>query len=141
MNPPHLNLNTAPIPLLNPHDFENCTRNERRSKNTSEVTPSRKVDARLPEKGDSNSHGARPVHLIITMIKWIRTRRLSLTSPATISPGGASRSRSMTPSGISVASRSEHLPSQMCEDRVLDGPASGGKGSNQGYELARLCSG
>ena len=27
--------------------------------------------------GDSNSHGARPVHLIITMIKWIRTSRLS----------------------------------------------------------------
>jgi len=24
------------------------------------------------------SHGARPVHLIITMIKWIRTRRLSI---------------------------------------------------------------
>jgi len=28
----------------------------------------RKVDVRLPEKGNSNSHGARPVHLIITMI-------------------------------------------------------------------------
>ena len=26
----------------------------------------------------SNSHGARPVHLIITMIKWIRTSRLSI---------------------------------------------------------------
>ena len=35
-----------------------------------------KVDVRLPEKGNSNSHGARPVHLIITMIKWIRTCRL-----------------------------------------------------------------
>ena len=33
----------------------------------------RKVDIRLPGKGNSNSHGARPVHLIITMIKWIRT--------------------------------------------------------------------
>ena len=40
--------------------------------------PLRKVDVRLPGKGDSNSHGARPVHLIITMIKWIRTRRLSI---------------------------------------------------------------
>jgi len=29
---------------------------------------SRKVDVRLPGKGDSNSHGTRPVHLIITMI-------------------------------------------------------------------------
>jgi len=39
----------------------------------------RKVDVRLPGKGNSSSHGARPVHLIITMIKWIRTRRLSIT--------------------------------------------------------------
>jgi len=37
----------------------------------------RKVDARLPGNGNSNSHGARPVHLIISMIKWIRTSRLS----------------------------------------------------------------
>ena len=29
----------------------------------------RKVDVRLPGKGNSNYHGARPVHLIITMIK------------------------------------------------------------------------
>jgi len=29
--------------------------------------PARKVDVRLPGKGNSNSHGARPVHLIITM--------------------------------------------------------------------------
>jgi hypothetical protein len=36
------------------------------------------VDARLPEKGYSNSHGARPAHLIITMIKWIRTSRSSI---------------------------------------------------------------
>jgi len=38
----------------------------------------RKVDVRLPEKGDAKSHGASPVHLIITMIMWIRTRRLSV---------------------------------------------------------------
>jgi len=43
-----------------------------------ELTVSRKVDGRLPGKGNSNSHGARPVHLIITMIKWIRTSRLSI---------------------------------------------------------------
>ena len=36
------------------------------------------VDVRLPGKGNSNSHGARPVHLIITTIKWIRTSRLSI---------------------------------------------------------------
>ena len=40
--------------------------------------PSRKVDERLPGKGNSNPHGARPLHLIITMIKWIRTSRLSI---------------------------------------------------------------
>ena len=39
---------------------------------------SRMVDVRLPGKGNLNSHGARPVHLIITMIKWIRTSRLSI---------------------------------------------------------------
>ena len=38
----------------------------------------RKVDVRLPGKGNSNSHGARPVHLIMTMIKWTRTSRLSI---------------------------------------------------------------
>ena len=38
----------------------------------------RKVDVRLPGKGNSNSHGARPIHLIITMIKWIRSSRLSI---------------------------------------------------------------
>ena len=32
----------------------------------------RKVDIRLPGKGHPNSHGARPVHQIISMIKWIR---------------------------------------------------------------------
>ena len=37
----------------------------------------RKVDVRLPGRGDLNSHGARPVHLIITMIQWTRTSRLS----------------------------------------------------------------
>jgi len=42
------------------------------------LSVSRKVDIRLPGKGDSNSHGARPVHLIIAMIKWIRTSRLSI---------------------------------------------------------------
>ena len=42
------------------------------------VEDARKVDVRLPGKGNSNSRGARPVHLIISMIKWIRTSRLSI---------------------------------------------------------------
>ena len=43
--------------------------------------PARKVDVRLHGKENSNSHGARPVHQTITMLKWIRTRRLSMKSP------------------------------------------------------------
>jgi hypothetical protein len=39
---------------------------------------SRKVDIRLPGKGVSNSHGARPVHLIFKTIKLIRTSRMSI---------------------------------------------------------------
>ena len=40
--------------------------------------PDGKVDVRLPGKGNSNTHNARPVHLIITMIKWIRTSKWSM---------------------------------------------------------------
>ena len=36
------------------------------------------VDMRLPGKGNSSLRDARPVHLIITMIKWIRTSALSI---------------------------------------------------------------
>jgi len=38
----------------------------------------RKVDVRPPGKGNSTSQGARPVHKIISMIKWIRTSLLSI---------------------------------------------------------------
>jgi len=51
----------------------------------------RKVDIRLSGKGNSNSHGARPVHLIIAMIKWIRTSRLSIKNSLSAQaqgPGG-----------------------------------------------------
>jgi len=43
-----------------------------------QLVGARKVDVRLPEKENSDSHGARPVHQIITMITWIRTSRLSM---------------------------------------------------------------
>ena len=36
------------------------------------------IHIRLPEKGISNSHGARPAHQITSMIQWIRTSRLSV---------------------------------------------------------------
>ena len=43
-----------------------------------EVAPvTRKVDMKLPGKGNSDFHGARPVHQIIS-IRWIRTSRLSI---------------------------------------------------------------
>jgi hypothetical protein len=44
----------------------------------------RKVVVRLPGKGNSNSHGTRPVHLITTMIKWIRTGRLSIKNSLSV---------------------------------------------------------
>ena len=40
----------------------------------------RKVDVRLPGKENSNSHGARPVYVIITILKCFRNRRLSLNN-------------------------------------------------------------
>ena len=46
-----------------------------------------KVDVRLPGKEISNGcGGARPVHLIITMIKWIRTSRLSKKNSLSLLP-------------------------------------------------------
>ena len=62
----------------------------------------RKVDVRLPGKGNSNSHGARPVHLIITMIKWIRTSRFSIS--------GASAPRSTPPAIMPREKDIEHSP-------------------------------
>ena len=53
-----------------------CKHSPRRAYNRTRLL-ARKVDVGLPEKRNSNSHGARPVHLIITMTKCIRTRRLS----------------------------------------------------------------
>ena len=48
----------------------------------------RKVNLRLPGKGNSNSHGARPVHQIISMIKWIRTSSLSIKNSLSLHPAG-----------------------------------------------------
>ena len=46
------------------------------------------ADVRLPGKGNSNSHGTRPVHLIIKMIQWIRTSRLSIKNSVSSRPRG-----------------------------------------------------
>jgi len=45
-----------------------------------------KVYIRLPGRGNSNSHSARPVHQISSMLKWIPTRRLSIQN--SLSLGG-----------------------------------------------------
>jgi len=45
---------------------------------------SRKEDVRLPGKRNSNSQGARPVHLIITMVRKIWTNRLSIKNSLSV---------------------------------------------------------
>ena len=70
---------------------------------------SSKVDVRLPGKGNSNSHGARPVHLIITMIKWIQTSGLSIKNSLS---GGVYRSKA----GRKFHSRHRALG---CESRII----------------------
>jgi len=46
----------------------------------------RKVYVRLPGKVNSKFHGARPVHLIIPTMKWIRTSRLSIKNSLSWTP-------------------------------------------------------
>ena len=50
---------------------------ETRSRRTPTSPRTRKVEMRLPQERISDSHGARPVHQIITMMQWIRTSSLS----------------------------------------------------------------
>ena len=49
-----------------------------------DLSANRKVGIRLPGKGNSNSHGARPVHQIISMIKLMRTSRLSIKNSLSV---------------------------------------------------------
>ena len=60
----------------------------------------RKVDIRLPGKRNSDSHGTRPVHQIISTIKWIRTRRLSIKNALSVLAGFT---------GASMSSRRDHM--------------------------------
>ena len=51
-----------------------------------------------PGRGKSYSHGARPVHQIITMIKWIRISRLSIKNSFSVGcrkEGGSSARASL----------------------------------------------
>ena len=44
-----------------------------------------------PSKRNSNSCGARPVHLIITMLQWIRTSGLSIKESLSLTPQPSQR--------------------------------------------------
>ena len=51
--------------------------------NIDEGDAARKVDMRLPEKGDPNSHGARPVNethidVLVELDQWVVNKELSL---------------------------------------------------------------
>jgi len=52
---------------------------------TQAFSSTRKADVTLPGKGNSNSHGERTIHLIITMIRWNRTSRLSIKNYLSLS--------------------------------------------------------
>jgi len=77
-----------------------------------------KVDVRLPGKGNSNSHSARPVHLIITMVQWIRTMRLSIKNSLSLCPLAAGLLSNREPSTqvmtleLSLKPASTHLHPQ-----------------------------
>ena len=64
------------------------------------VLLNRKVDVRLPGKRNSNSHGARPVHLI----KWIRTSRLAINKSLR-GCGAAAPRRPPSSSGLELGFR------------------------------------
>ena len=57
---------------------------------------SRKLDIKLPGKVDSNSHGTRPVHLIIRMMKQTQTSRLSMKNSLSPYYDGLSSGRGNT---------------------------------------------
>jgi len=65
--------------------------------------PSLDVRLHVLGKGNSNSHGARPVHLIITVIEWIRTSRLSIKN-------------SLCRSTEKAQSRTSQLRGRLCRD-------------------------
>ena len=71
-----LNLASSLTPSPSPSPFLADQREDREVETLFWITTksTRKVDVRLPSKGNSTSHVARPVHQIVTMTRWIRTR-------------------------------------------------------------------
>ena len=62
----------------------------------------RKVNRRLPAKGNSNYHRARPVHQIISMITWIRTSTFSIKNSLSLQagPDGQQSSAARSPEAL-----------------------------------------
>ena len=84
---------------------------------------SRKVDVRLPGKGKSNSYDARPVHLIITRLQWIRTSRLSTKNSLSVSLSVKGGSGMSFHRGTSLMrKRTAPGPYRRSMHRVLVGP-------------------
>ena len=57
----------------------------------------RPIDIRLPGKGDSNSHGARPVH---QKHRWIRTSRLSIKNSLSLQADAGRAVHRAVPAGV-----------------------------------------
>ena len=102
-----------------------------------------KVDARLPGKGNSNSHGAKPVHAIISMIKWIRTSRLSMNHSLSVartflSAGLSLSAESSFPSGSSFPPGGEAAVAAVLLPRATQGQVMD---TTSGYEPRTEASG
>ena len=96
LNPGHVDLNAGSVDVTSRPEPRTCGRDSVLDLAYMDVTPCcdpgrvnrAKVDIRLPGRGNSNAHGARPVHQIISMVKWIRTSRLSIkNSDCVMNPG------------------------------------------------------
>ena len=76
----------------------------------------REVHVKLPGKGNSNSRGARPVHLIITMEKWTLTSRLSINNSLSLY-----QIRSTADSGTGTRNRAKEREGAQSEDSAVIG--------------------
>jgi len=86
-------------------------------------------------QGNSNSHGARPVHLIITMITWIRTSRLSILRVVSLlaTPGPESLSPEAAQGSCAIFFREREFFTDNLLARIHFGP-----GPNPLYLLVRI---
>jgi len=76
----------------------------------------RKVDVRLPGKGNSNSRVTRPDHLIITMIKGIWNSRLSMKH--SLSSAGETALFCYFHQGRNVCTPTEAVSAQVLRERM-----------------------